>query len=546
MKRRSYLAAAGFAGLVGVLAVPATSSATPKLAELSHLASYDSGSGEAGAEIVAYDATTKTMLVTNGRLRRVDIVSLADPSSPVQLRSVDLTSVGADVQSVAAHKGLGVAVVTGATVLDPGRAVFFDIATGEIRSTVPTGVLPDAVSWSKEGDVVVIANEGEPRCVTGPTRTPTRDPRLAENPEGSVTVIEVRGGGRNLSARQVTFERFNSPEATAALVAKGVRVGTWPGSTAAQDLEPEYPTIVGKTAYVTLQENNAVAVVDLAAAKVIDIVALGTKDHSTAGNAIDASDRDAAFRQQNWPVRGMFQPDGIDSLRFQGRTYLVTANEGDTRTYFSGIENAEVSGNECFADEARVRSLTLDPAAFGGSAAVTSLRDNANLGRLKVTSVAPSTNSANGFTSLVAFGGRSLSVWDDAGRLVWDSASLFESLVHAADGGRWVDGSPVPPWATSAYDTRSDDKGPEPEGITVGEHKGRTYAFVGLERAGGVVVFDVTDPRAPAFLQWLPVAGDISPEGLTFVPGSASPTATPLLLVANEISGTTTVFELRA
>ncbi len=150
------------------------------------------------------------------------------------LRSVDLTPFGADVQSVASHNGRRVAAVSGRTVLDAGRAVFFDSASGEVLVTAPTGVLPDAVAWSPEGDLVVIANEGEPRCVTGVDRQPTRDPLLAENPEGSVTVIDVQADGRKVSARQVTFDRFNTPEAKAALLAQGVRAGTWPGSTVAQ------------------------------------------------------------------------------------------------------------------------------------------------------------------------------------------------------------------------------------------------------------------------------------------------------------------------
>lgn len=549
-KRHSWRAVAAATALTATVAVAAGPVGRAEAAgpppTLVPLASYDSGSGETGAEIVAYDARTGSMLVINGALNRIDIVSLADPAAPVLTGIVPLASEGSGVQSVATHDGRGVAAVAGATVLDPGQAVFFDIATATIYARVPTGVLPDAVTWSKDGETVVVSNEGEPRCVTGPDRVPTTDPTRAENPEGSVTVIDVDDDDDEPEARQVTFTRFN--DQVDALRARGLRVATWPGSTVAQDIEPEYATIEGDKAYVTLQENDAVAVIDLKKAKVEALLPLGTKDHSLPADAIDASDRDAAFRPATWPVKGMFMPDSIASLRSRGRTYLLTANEGDTRAYFAGLANAEVAGLECFADEVRVRSLAggLDPAAFGGAANVTLLRDNANLGRLKVSGVFPSVSGPTGYTSLASFGGRSMSVWTADGRLVWDSGSLFESVVHAQDPTHWVDDGGAPaPWSLARYDTRSDDKGPEPEGIAVGSHRGRTYAFVGLERAGGVMLFDVTDPTAPVHLAWVPVAGDTAPEGLSFVPASASPDGRPLLLAGNEGSGTTTVYALQ-
>lgn len=540
--------------------------AAPPRAGLVHVASVGTGSGAAGAEIVAFDTASSSMLVTNGARNQVEVWSLTDPAAPSLLRVVSMDPYGISVQSVAAHKGVAVAVVAGArtssvaepTVLDPGSAVFFDIATGAVLAAVGTGALPDAVAWSDDGRTVVIANEGEPRCVAGPDRTPTADPLLAENPEGSITIVDIgdNGGGndaRNFRAvaRQVGFAGFNGQMAQ--LQAAGVRVGTWPGSTVAEDLEPEYPTISGKTAFVTLQENNAIATVDLAAGAVVAITPLGLKDHLAPANVIDPSDRDgdtsggrpSVFRQIAAPVHGMYMPDTIAGLRHRGSTFLLTANEGDTREYFAGLENDEDQPG-CFADEARVGGLTLDASAFPNAA---TLRTNAVLGRLKVTSVAPSVKNASGaYTSLASYGGRSMSVWSADGRLVWDSGSRFEALVHAADPANWPNLSVAPPtipaWATSRYDDRSDDKGPEPEGLAVGSHKGRTYAFVGLERAGGVVVLDVSDPTTPEILQWVRVAGDISPEGLVFVPASEAPGGAPLLLVAHEISGTTAVFRL--
>ncbi len=510
--------------------------------QLSVLASYNSGSGEAGAEIVAFDTTTASMLVTNGVLVRVDIVSLADPASPALVRTLDLSGFGSSVQSVAVAGGVGVAVVGGATVLDKGKAVFFDVATGEVRSSVEVGVLPDSVTFNAKGDIAVVANEGEPRCVTEGGRTPTTDPLEAENPEGSVTVISVRNRGRWTRAQQVTFGRFNSEQKRAALIGAGVRVGTWPGSTVAEDLEPESATIVGDKAYVTLQENDAMAVINLASLKVIDILPLGTKDYASTGEVFDASDKDLAFNQQVWPVHGMYMPDGIASMTAPwGQPLLLMANEGDTRSYYSGMDNAEVAGQGCFTDEARVKDLPLDPGVFGDTA---TLQAQAALGRLKVSAVAPSHTAAGLYDSLASFGGRSLSIRDLQGKLIWDSGSMFEAIVHTADPTQWVTSATTPAWATAPYDSRSDDKGPEPEGVVVGRHRNRQYAFVGLERAGGVVMLDVSRPTAPQFVQWATNGGDISPEGLAFVPAGVAPGGKALLLAANEISGTTTVFQL--
>ena len=530
--------------------------ASPPAAALEFIGRYDSGSGEAGSEIVAYDRSTRTMLVTNGATNMIDIVSLAQPSTPTLVGQIDLDPYGVGVQSVAANAGRAVAVVAGAkdagvaepTVLDPGAAVFFDIRTRRVLGTAPTGALPDGVTWSDDGETVVVANEGEPRCVTVGDRLPTTDPTLAENPEGSVTVIEIddlRPRRFDVDVDQVDFRAFN--DQMDVLRTAGVRVGTWPGATVAQDLEPEYPTISGDRAYVTLQENNAIATIDLDRGRVVAISPLGLKDHSSEANALDPSDRDGTptvFGQLTGPVSGMYMPDAVDAMRFRRSTYLFTANEGDGREYFSNLANVdEIEGVEqdtCFVDEARLRSLSLDPTVFTDP----TLRDNAKFGRLKVTSEFPSVAGTGGYTALASYGGRSMSIWTAAGQLVWDSGSFFEQMVHSADSASWPTDGPIPLWATAQYDTRSDDKGPEPEGLVLGEHRGRTFAFVGLERAGGVVVFDVTDPRSPVFQQWLKVAGDISPEGLTFVPANSAPSRKPLVLVAHEISGTTSVLQL--
>jgi hypothetical protein len=297
-----------------------------------------------------------------------------------------------------------------------------------------------------------------------------------------------------------------------------------------------------KTAWVTLQEANAAAVIDLsdlARPRLSKLLPFGTKDHSLPGNELDASDRDNAINIRNWPVKGLYQPDAIASYRVAGQTYYVTANEGDDRNDF--IPGEETS---------RVRALgaeALDPAVFGD---IESLRDNANLGRLTVTTATAPRNAAGQLTELQALGARSFSIWSSDGRQVYDSGSDFERITAARYPLTFNASND-----NNNFDDRSDNKGPEPEGVTLGVIDGRTYAFIGLERIGGVMIYDVTVPTSPSFVDYVNTRDftldptgvaptDNGPEGLAFVTAANSPNGKPLLVIGNEVSGTTTIYSI--
>ncbi len=241
---------------------------------------------------------------------------------------------------------------------------------------------------------------------------------------------------------------------------------------------------------------------------------------------LDASDRDGGVNLREWPILGMYQPDSLASYEVDGATYLITANEGDSRDY------------DGYSEEARVGGLTLDAAVFGQTF---SLQRNENLGRLKVTTANGDAGADGTFETLYAFGARSFSILAADGTQVFDSGDDFERrLSQLAPTTFNSEGD------ASTFDGRSDDKGPEPEGVTVGKIGKQWFAFIGLERIGGVLVYEVTDPRAPVFVQYITTPGDVGPEGLEFVPANESPTKKPLLIVANEISGTATVYEIAA
>jgi len=266
-------------------------------------------------------------------------------------------------------------------------------------------------------------------------------------------------------------------------------------------------------------------------------IGLGLIVNQNADNALDASDRDGEINIQNWPVLGMYQPDSIASYEVNGKTYIVTANEGDSRDY------------DGFSEEERVEDLTLDPTAFPNAA---ELQAEEALGRLQITTTLGDSDGDGDYDEIYAYGGRSFSIFEatDTGlELVFDSGNDFEKITAEVFpdffNSDFDDDEEV-----FAFDGRSDNKGPEPEGVTVGEVGDRTYAFIGLERIGGIVTYDVTDPFNPQFVQYLNnnpeflPTGDIAPEGLTFISPENSPTNNPLLVVGNEVSATTTIFEV--
>lgn len=234
----------------------------------------------------------------------------------------------------------------------------------------------------------------------------------------------------------------------------------------------------------------------------------------------------------------MYQPDGIDSFKVRGKTFYITANEGDAR-------DPEVE---------RIEDVVLDPAVFPDAA---TLQMEENLGRLQITTRLGDTDSDGDFDELFSFGGRSFSIWDDRGKLVYDSADDFEQITAAVLPDQFNSNNDD----NDSFDSRSDDKGPEPEGVVVGKIGQKTYAFIGLERISGIMVYDITKPTSPKFIEYVnnrnfgvdaqnpddssnPLAGDLGPEGLFFIPSSESPNGKALLVVGNEISGTTTVYEI--
>jgi len=488
--------------------------------ELTKIGTYESGVfGASAAEILTYDSATKRLFVQNADSAAIDIIDISIPTSPSLLNSI---APGGQPTNVDAHKGLIAVTIEGATRQDPGAVVFFD-ADGLLLNKVTIGSRPDMLVFSPNGKWLLTANEG----------VPSDD--YSVDPEGSVSIIDISKGVKKITSANVRTAGLHAFDKNS--LDPSIRI-FGPNASVAQDLEPEHIAIShnSKLAWVSFQENNAIGIIDIRKAQFTNIVGLGFKNHKQSGNGFDASDKDDQINIQNWPVFGMYQPDAITTYRTRGRTYIVTANEGDARDY---------SG---FSEETRVEDLLLDPGAFPNTAF---LQDQNNLGRLKTTTATGDTDGDGDVDAIYAYGARSFSIRDAHGKLVFDSGDDFERITASllpADFNSNDD-------ENDSFDARSDDKGPEPEYVVVGKIAGRSYAFIGLERVGGIMVYDVTKPRAAEFVDYLNsrdfsgdpesgTAGDLSPEGLAFIKAKDSPTGNALLAVGFEVSGTVGIFEI--
>lgn len=488
---------------------------------LSLLTSYSNtpATGTNSAEIIAFDPTSERMFIANSTNNSLDIVDMSDATAPVAISSIDMSAIG-DLTSVAIFDTLvAVSAANPTSEQLDGSITFFD-TTGVQLAQVTTGALPDMVTFTLDGQKVLVANEGQP------------SDDYTDDPEGSISIIDVSAGVATLSQADVTtadFAAFNTQQA--ALEADGVRISGLSTTTVAEDMEPEFITVSedNLTAWVACQENNAIAVVDLMTNSISAVYGMGTKDWSmTIG--LDAENESDEINIASYPFKGFYMPDAIASYEVAGVPYVVSANEGDAREYSALVDESRLGDSDYELD-----SLTFLNGDILKSA----------VGRIKTINTSGDTDGDGDFDEIYTLGGRSFSIWNGAtGDLVYDSGddleliiaqdSVFGSIFNSNDDG------------TSAKN-RSDDKGPEPEGVALGQINGNTYAFIGLERVGGVMVYDISEPTMPVFVQYVNTKlsnNDFAPEGLIFIPSAESPSNKPLLLVANEVSSTVSVFEI--
>ncbi|KAB0466051.1 choice-of-anchor I family protein [Vibrio kanaloae] len=523
------------------------------------------------AEIVSYDSCTDKLYVVNAQAQKVDVLSMNSASEPTSKGSIDLQSAaaasGIDIgaaNSVLTHQGLVAVAIENADKQQNGIIALYRSDTLELITTYTAGALPDMVSFSKDGRYIASANEGEPNA------------DYSIDPEGSVTLVDLTYGPLQARVTQIDFKAFNQGQPRHAELTDKVRISA-PNATVAQDFEPEYLTFAdnGKL-YVALQENNALAAIDVASAQVDAILGLGGKPWYRA--QLDASNKDKNIGnlQSYAMLEGLYMPDSITSYTVDGNTYIVTANEGDGREYgikttqemcdekgfewdgddYQGTENYTTEKDFCIAyvDEVRGKKLDVD----ANHPLVGALKEKKQLARLKV--IKPQGTLAAD-QKVQAFGSRSFSIWDESGELVFDSGDDFARIVLEQDPANFNSTNDN----NQSGDDRSDDKGAEPEAVEVAEINGKHYAFIGLERQGGIMVYDVTQPKSASFISYLnnrdftqpactkvdedgdcdndtynSKVGDLGPESIKYFTRSGN----HFIAVGNEVSGSTSVYRV--
>lgn len=491
--------------------------------EINHLTSY-LVDANGTAEIVAYDSPSQRLFVLNATATAVEIIDFSDLNNISTINSIDMSSYGSGATSVAVQNGLVVATVD-VPNFGNGKVIFMDI-DGNLLNTLEVGNLPDMICFTPDGTRVLTANEGQP------------NDDYSIDPEGSISIIDITAGAANLTQNDVntlSFNNFDNQETQ--LKASGVRIFGLNASVS-QDMEPEYITVSSNSnkAWVSLQENNAIAIIDLVNEEITEILPLGTKDHSLSGNGMDASDKTDSVAIINYNVYGMFMPDAIASYTVNGVDYIVTANEGDQREY--GIIDEDVSIGDA--------NYILDPVLFPNAEL---LKQDHVLGRLAVSPYSGDIDGDGDFDQIHSFGARSFSIWNaETGALMYDSGDEFEritandpiyaELFNASN-------------SNNNFKNRSDNKGPEPEGITIHKINNDFYAFVTLERTGGMMVYNISNPASASFVKYANnrdlgsnEGGDLGPEGIIYIEEGQSPNDTALVVMANEVSSTISIYTI--
>lgn len=486
--------------------------------QIAKIAGYDSGivNEEGGsAEIIQYNSDTQMYYVVNGTSGTLDIVPRTAYTDENQVQGIkfDLKTKLQDIRSefvygdmtsvaVSTEKDLIGVAVQAAGTNDNGVIVLMDYKQN-IVAVIEAGVQPDMVTFTKDGNKILTANEGEPREGYGEGTV---------DPMGTITVADISSGVENASVQNVTFESWDARREELTEAGVIIKKNTNPSV----DFEPEYIAVnnEGSRAYVALQEANAIATIDLTTNTVTSVKSLGFKDHSLEENALDVLKKDEMIQIQTEPYYGIYMPDGISIYEVAGTEYLITANEGDSREWGDYINEVEEKIGETGS-----KVVFFDTSDYDGVD-----EDKQYL-----------------------FGGRSFAIYNAATmEQVYESGSDFETKTAEVLADYFNCSND-----DKSMDDRSGKKGPEAESVVVGEVNGNTYAFIGIERIGGVMIYDITNPENSTFVNYInsrdfaeDIAGDVSPEGLSFVPASESLSGNAELLAAHEVSGTVAIYEI--
>jgi hypothetical protein len=514
---------------LGAFVVTSSAPIQPKLDYAKSASFKDSGSNvdQGAAQVVAGDGINKHLFVVNTQTKVVDVlnVDVTDPAVPVMTKATPL-----DLAAAANSAGITIGIIPKwvtiggnhvAVVLetdDPqanGIVALYKLDDLSLTATYEVGAAPKMAAFNLTSSRLLVANEG------------VANANYTVDPVGSVTAIDLIAGFDSGVVTTIDFSDFNVGGSRAADLPDTVRV-FGPNASVAQDLEPEHIAISldNTKAFVTLQENNAVAVINLADNTIISIVGLGSKNFGLKGNELDVL-KDANIKLETWPgVYGLYQPDGIGSYRYALKNYFITVNEGRARDsvgYSEKVRAVELGTNP-------------NPAIDGSNPSFTAASDNSQLGQLTVSNAYGDTDNDTDIDEITAFGARSFSIWSEQGDLVYDSGADLAKVTSLVLDTSFND-----------IDVASEETGSGPKSLVLVSSIGRIYAFVSLNRAGGIAIYDVTSPLGVQFVQYVNnrdftanEGGDFGADGMAvlFIEGI------PYLALANAGSGNVRLMQI--
>ncbi|ESP05519.1 hypothetical protein LOTGIDRAFT_152377 [Lottia gigantea] len=505
------------------------------------------------AEESAYDPNDQIIYVVGEDSYVLHIVDMENPRAPKILMEHRFLQTDGKPRDVEVCNGRVAVSLSSPVEVYDGHVKFFTTydrttQTFSYQSQLPVGVHPDNIEFTNNCAKLVVANEG----VHG------KDPfNRFSDPEGSISIITIPTTG-SPTERIAGFNQFNS-RTDIRHVSSFAPNNDIMTATLAQDIEPEYISISsdGKIAFVTLQENNAIAQVDLNSGVVININSLGSKDWSDL--QLDTSDRDGGVHLRSYPIHGLYQPDVIKQFKVGKKTYLVTANEGAVRQYTKEVDGL-IWSDGVLADELG-RGNLLNEIAINNATFVNELKTDSRLGRLRVSRIDGTT--LYGLQKIYTYGGRGFSIWEAGsyGSPVYDSGDEIEKknaaslkTIFNTDCAAWTNQSPE-----TLRDSTSDNMGPKLNAMDVKSSNGTLFMAVGSETMGSVYLYVVDKSSITAELQTIKydggtgdlwsdlydnnMAGNAYISDIRIIPMSQSPTNQTLLYVLGGGSGSIAIYQ---
>lgn len=470
---------------------------------------------------VSYDYTVDQLYSVNQEQLGFDIIDYSDVFKPNFKQTVDVSGFINHIRSIESASGFVFVAGDGSSPQIPGKLLIYN-SNGVYRKQLSLGATPDRMRFSKDDIILIIANEGIP------------DSSYVTDPPGTINIINTVSGINFITQADVKTVGFTLLDTVA--YDSLIHIYDNAGQLPSQDLEPEAIAFSADSqkAFVILQENNALAVIDIPSATIDEIYGLGYRDHSSEG--LDASDLSANIKIETYQrLYGIHQPSDLETFEHMGAQYVFTVNQGAPREYAG------------FDETIRVKNQPVDPSKF---ITLSPLLNDTALGRLKVSSAFGDRNGDFLHDSLLAFGSRSVSIWDSTGTEVWNSGNAIASIIAGLHPAEFNSSA----GDNNSFKQRSDDMGAEPNALAIGEVDGKRYAFFSLYQMGGIFIYDISNPLNPQFIMYElnrnfsvaaddPLAGDLGPTDLEFVPANRTPLNIALLFVANDVSGTISLYQ---